>query len=159
MLIDLLMCKCEEESCEHEFITNSYEDLSCPSCGSENVFGTWKKASVFESFKFSDVNSEKELQAKINKEVSKINDMVKNYNIIKETIIQWFEKESYNKPKEVIFKISRGLYYAYDKDDYVLKIDFDGVSSVNSDKLKELIDDLHSTYSAEELNKINNITL
>lgn len=131
MLIDLLMCKCEEESCEHEFITNSYEDLSCPSCGSENVFGIWKKASVFESFKFSDVNSEKELQAKINKEVSKINDMVKNYNTAKDYNLNQglyvFKKEEGKENlRKILFECCDNDFNGNNGEEYYTTINIDG---------------------------------
>lgn len=159
MILNLLMCKCEEEGCGHKFVSTSTDYLDCPVCGSENIEGTWKKAAIFEDIDYHAIEGNEHLIKKLAYGVNDIEDAI-NANIqMKTALIDWFCVNKYEQPEEVVLEFEFNFDNSEEGEERFTGITFEGSENVNYDKLEELYDEFSYTFSMHELTENRKIKL
>ena len=150
MIMDLLMCKCEESGCEYEFVSTTMDYLDCPACGSENIEGVWKKAAVFENISYDAIRKNKSLTEKIECEVNSIEDTINAAIKMRAILIDWFRVNKYKQPDEVKLEFETSFDNTDDGEECFSGIVFEGSENVNSYKLEELCDNFSYLFSMNE---------
>lgn len=159
MLVNLLMCKCEEKGCGHEFVSTSVDYLDCPACGSENIEGIWKKAAIFEQIDFHVVKNNEHLIDKMECGVKDIEDSI-NANIkMKDSLVSWFDENKYDLPNEVELEFETNFDNSEEGEERFTGIAFKGSENVDYDKLEKLYDEFSYNFSMYELTENRKVKL
>lgn len=151
MILDLLMCKCEEYGCEHEFVSTTVDYLECPACGSENIEGTWKKAAIFDGINYDTIKKNQCLLKKMECGVRDFEDMINASIKMRDILIDWFNANNYEQPEEVELEFEITFDNYDDGEERFSGITFEGSDNVDYDKLEELFDEFSYTFSMYEL--------
>lgn len=159
MILDLLTATCEEEDCKYEFITNSLDNLDCPSCGSENITGTWRKAVIFDTLSVQEIDSSKEITRIIAHGIEDIKDSINGFVEIKSMILDYLTEKGIDIPDRVYLKMDVHFDSSVRGDDYLSGVTFDGDDILSDEETEELRDiiDTNATIQQKLDNQVINM--
>lgn len=150
MIKDFVKCVCNDD-CGYEYITNSFDNIQCPNCGSDNVETEMVKTVVLSEWSYDDLEASKDLKTKIENSLENLKCVVNSAIGIKDLIEDFCKENNLEIPTEVNLEFDRHFDFSEKGEDYLSNVVFKNSSQLSDELHEKLLDELTMNYSLWEL--------